>query len=99
MVYVVVASVVGRHVLEWVEGKRIAAVIVDSLDGTASEKPHALAHSHASDEIADSSAKGVEEKSFKRVIIQRAVSIRNVETVVSGVERSCMLLVDDLTAN
>ena len=90
MVYVVVASVVGRHVLEWVERKRVAAMIVDSFDGTASEKPHALTDGHAGNEIADSSAEGVEKKSFKWVVVERAVSIRNVETVVSGVESSCM---------
>jgi len=86
----VVAGVVRCQVLQWVEWKRVAAVVVDGLDRTAGEEPHALAYGHAGHEVANSSAQCVEEEALEWMVVERAESVWDVETVVSRVERSCM---------
>lgn len=91
VVNVVVGSIVAGDELERVPGERVAAVVVDSLDGGHGKEPHALTHSHEGGLERDSRAKGVEEEALDGVVVQSAVGIRNVESVVSRVEVRCRI--------
>lgn len=75
---VVVLGIVRKQALERVEGEFVAAVVIDGLDGRACEKPHGLSDSHASYQIGEPSSESVEQKSFKGVVVQCAVSIGHV---------------------
>ena len=43
MVHVVIARIVGGEMLKWVEGKSVAAVVVNSFHRGAGEEAHSLA--------------------------------------------------------
>lgn len=84
-----VGSIVVRNELERIEGKGIAAMIVHSLDDGNAEEHGALAESHTSDLVGQTGAKGVEQETLKRMVVQGPVGVRNIETMVSRVEVSC----------
>ena len=78
MVHIVVASVVRGKVLKWVPWQGIAAVVIDCLDGGASEKPHSLARSKPRDEIPYASSERVEQEAFEGMIVKGTVCIRDI---------------------
>jgi hypothetical protein len=86
VVNVVVGSVVAGDELERVPRESVAAVVIDGLDSRESEEASALEQRHASHLEANAGAKGVEKETFEGVVVQSAVSIWDIETVVSGVE-------------
>ena len=45
-------------------------MVVNSLDGRASEEPHSLTSRHERELVRNTSTEGVEEKAFKRMIVQ-----------------------------
>jgi len=78
VVDIVVCRIVGGNFLQWVKRKSVSAVIVDSLDGAASEEPHGLAASHAREKIGEASAESVEQETLEWVVVQGSVGIGNV---------------------
>lgn len=55
-----IRGIVGSDSLKRVPGEFIATVIIDSLDGGASEKPHPLTNRHSSDKIREASTQSVQ---------------------------------------
>lgn len=86
VVNVVVCGVVVGDELQRIPRKRIAAVVVNRLHGRKGKEARALQGRHASDLETNASSEGVEKEPFKRVVVQRAVSVGNIQAVVSGVE-------------
>ena len=78
-----IGGVVGEDPVERVVRKFIAAVIKNRLDGRAGKEPHRLAHRHAREEVTKPGTKSVQSKTFDRMVVQSAVSIWDVKTVVT----------------
>lgn len=83
MVDVVVSRIVFGNVLQRIPGECVAAVIVNGLDGRASEEPHSLSRRHARDHKRETRAQRVQQESFEWVVVQSAESVRNVQTVMA----------------
>ena len=83
---VVVRGVVAGNVLHGVPREGVSAVIIDGLDGGETEEEHALAHGHARKFVCQASTDGIEEEALEGVIVEGAVGIGDVETVVPRVE-------------
>lgn len=60
VVYVVVAGIVARDVLQRIPGQRVATVIIDGLEGRADKEVQALARRHACNFIRQTCADRVE---------------------------------------
>lgn len=86
VVDVVVGSVVAGDELERVPREGVAAVVIDGLDGRESEEASALDQRHAGHLEANAGTEGVEKEALEGVVVQSAVSVGDIETVVSGVE-------------
>lgn len=86
---IVVGRVVARDVLKRVPGERVAAVVVDRFHHGPDEEEHAHAGRHHRDLVGQTGAQRVEEEALDRVVVQGAVGVRDVETVVTGVEFCC----------
>lgn len=69
VVNVVVGSVVAGDELERVPRERVAAVVINGLDGRESEEASALDQRHASHLEANAGTKGVEEETLKGVVV------------------------------
>ena len=80
-----VGCIVCGDMLQRIPRKRITAMIINSFDCTASEKPHALSYSHTGCQVSDTSPKYVERKALERMIVESTVRIRDVESVVTNV--------------
>lgn len=89
VVNVVVGGVIGENVVQWVVWELVAAVVEHCLDRGASEEPHRLAHCHTGKQVAKTAAECVESEAFKRMVVEGAISVWNVETVVARVEGYC----------
>jgi hypothetical protein len=63
-------------------------MVIDSLDRGESEKDHTLSCRHSSNFICNASTEGIEQESFKGVVVESSVCVRNVESVMSGMESS-----------
>ena len=87
---VVVSGIVGEDPVDRVVGECVTAVIKHCLDGRASEEPHRLSHCHAGKQIAQASTQGIEREPFDRVVVQSAVGIWHIETVMPRMERYCV---------
>jgi len=83
VVDVVVSSIVGEEPVNRVVGECVAAVVKNCLDSRTGEKPHGLSHRHACEQIAQTSTQRIEGETFERVVVQSAVGIWDVETVVA----------------
>ena len=83
VVDVVVGSVIASQMLKGIPGKCITAVIVNRLNGRAGEKPHPLPCCQARELEGDASPHSIKEETFEWVIVQRAKSVRNVESVMA----------------
>lgn len=95
-----VGGIVARDELKRVPGEGISAVVINGLDGRKGEETGALEQRHARHLESDASTKGVEKEALNRVVVKGTIGIRDVETVVSGVE-SCYKekMVNGLFAN
>jgi len=93
VVDVVVGGVVAGDALQRIPWQSVSAVVVDGLDGGKGEEEHALAGIHEGDFVGQTGAESVEEKSFKGVVVQSAVRVWDVESVVTGVESDIQPLV------
>lgn len=89
VVNVVVTGVVAGNVLERIPRKSVTAVIIDSLDSAASKEPHGLSASHTSEHVGNTSTQCVKKEALEGVVVQSAISVRDVKTVVTRVE-SCV---------
>jgi hypothetical protein len=61
-------------------------MIVDGFDGGEGEKDHGLADCLTSEEVGYAGTEGVETEAFDWVIVQGAIGVGDVESVVAGVE-------------
>ena len=86
MMHVMVSSIVACEVLQRVPGQGVPAMIIDGLERGTCEEPHALAWGELCDKICKSSAKGVEQEAFKRVVIKSTIGVGHVEPVMPGVK-------------
>ena len=84
-----VRGIVGRDVLQRVPGERVAAVVVDRLDGAAHEEEHAQPRGEQGDLVGEPRAERVEEEALYGVVVERAVGVGDVEAVVAGVPVGC----------
>ena len=83
-----VCRIVVGNQLQGVPGERITAVVVNGLDGRKGKEAHALQRRHARHLEANARAEGVEQEALKWVVVQGAISIGHIQTVVTGVESS-----------
>lgn len=89
MVHVVITRVIARQMLEGIPRQGVSTMIIYSLKCGASEEAQPLARGHSGEFVGDGGAKGIEEKTFKRVIVKGAVGIGDVEAMVAGVKCCC----------
>jgi|SRR5882724_10792998 len=75
---VVIVGVVAKEGLERVPRDGIPAVVVYRFEGGKSEEERRLADGHVREGLCDRCAKGVEEKSLKRVVIKRPICIGHI---------------------
>lgn len=78
-----IRGIVREDPVDWVIWECITTVVQDGFDGGAGEEPHRLSHCHAREQIRETGAERVECKSFERVVVQGAVSVRDIETVMA----------------
>ncbi len=89
VVDVVVGRVVARDVLQRIEGERVAAVVIDRLHHAADEEEHAQTGAEERHLVGEAGAEGIQDESLDRVIVEGAVRIGDVETVVAGMPIRC----------
>lgn len=78
VVDVVVGGVVARDVLYGIPRKRIAAVVVDRLDGAPHEEPHPQAGGHQGELVGEARARGVQQEAFDGVVVESSERVRDV---------------------
>jgi hypothetical protein len=88
MVHVVIAGIIAGNELQRIEWEGIATVIVDRLKRRTREEEHCLPKIKADHFECDCSAQGVQHETLEGMIVQRTISVRDVQPVVAGVE-SC----------
>ena len=81
-----VAGIVTSEVLERVKRQRVAAMVVYSLDHAASEETDPLSDTHAREFEREASAEGLKDEAFQGVVVEGAVGVGDVQTVVAGVK-------------
>lgn len=89
-----VGSVVVRDELQGVPGESVTAVVVDGLDGGKGKEGHALSDGHTGELEGYGSADGVEEEALEGMVVESAIGVGDVETVVARVESSFLTLVN-----
>lgn len=70
-------------------------MVVDCFDGRACEEPHTLTGSHKGKFVSNAGSKRIKEEAFKRMVIQGAKGVRNVEAVMARME-GCYIQLDPL---
>ena len=63
-------------------------MVINSLNSGASKEPHALPRAHSRYFECDTGPKSVEKEALKRMVVQRAKGIWDIETMMTGVEGS-----------
>lgn len=86
MVDIVVYGVIGENHLERVPGKAVAAVVIHGLHCRKHVDEEGLSRRELCDDAGNTGAHSIEQEAFHRVVVKRAVGVRNVEAVVSRVE-------------
>ena len=81
-----VSGVVVRDELKRVPGERVAAVVVDRLDGGEAEEEGALTNVHACEFEANAGTKAIKEEALEGVVVESAIGIRHVQAMVARVE-------------
>lgn len=61
-------------------------MVVDCLDGRASEEPHSLAGCHEGEFVANTGTEGIEEKTFEWVVVECAICVGYVEAMMPRME-------------
>lgn len=89
VVDVVVSGIVAGDVLQGVPGQRVSAVVVDRLHHAADKEEHALARGHEGALVGDGRTESVEHETLDGVVVEGAVGVGNVETVVTSMPLSC----------
>lgn len=87
MVDIVIGSIVGGEMLERIPGEGISAMVINSLDGRTSEKPHGLAVSHTGNQEADTCTRSIQKEALNRVVVEGTESVRHIEAVMTRVKR------------
>lgn len=80
---IMVCSIVVGHKLQGIPGEGVATVVVNGLEGRKGKEAHALARCHARQLEADAGTERIEQEALQRVVIQRAIRIRDVQAVVA----------------
>ena len=81
-----VAGIIGGEMLKRIPRQSVAAVVVDGLYGTAGEEPHSLTSCEAGCFKCNTGSKGIEEESFKPMVVKSTECVGYIEAVVTGVE-------------
>lgn len=97
VVDVMVGSVVVGNQLQWIPRELVAAMIIDGLERREAEEAHALADCHSHCLEGDASTKSIKEEPLERVVVQGSISVGNVQSVMTGVEGCCFVLVGRVT--
>jgi propanediol utilization protein len=84
----VVRSIVAGNELKGIPRKSVAAVVIDRLDGGKSEEACALAKRHACSLESKTGTKGVKQEPLEGMVVEGAVRVGNIESVVARVEGS-----------
>lgn len=87
VVNIVISSIVGGDMLQWIPGEGVSTVVIDGLDGREGEEQHALTVGHARNQESNACTCSIQEESLNWVIIESTESVGHIETVVAGVER------------
>jgi hypothetical protein len=69
MMNIVIGSIVGGEMLQRVPGKGVSAVVIDSLDGRAGEKPHRLAVGHTGNQEANACTRSIQKEALNGVVV------------------------------
>ena len=83
-----VARVVPEQPLQRVPGQRVAAVVVNRLEGREAEEDHGTARAHTRQLVAEAGADGVHQQALDGMVVERAKGVGHVKAVVARVERS-----------
>jgi hypothetical protein len=83
-----------KEMLKRVEGKSEAAMVVDGFSGGDAEEHGSLSDRHSRCPMGNHGTQGVEDEAFERVVIESAVGVRTVETMMDGVDVFVEELVD-----
>lgn len=86
MMNVVIIGVIAAEHLERIPSEPVAAMIVDRLEGRDDEEKSCFPSTHACDCLRYPRTDAVEEEALNRMVVQRAERVRDVKTVVHGVE-------------
>lgn len=86
VVNVVIRSIIRGEVLQGIPRKRVAAVIVDGLDGREREKPHRLTSRHARNKESNSGTYRIQQETLDRMVVQGPERVRHVKAVVPRVK-------------
>lgn len=89
-----VTRVIACDVLQRIPWKCISAVVIHCLDRGESEEQHPLTWTQTCDFIADASTKCIQEEAFEWMVIQSSECVRDVQTMVPGVECRCNLALE-----
>jgi hypothetical protein len=84
MVDIVVIRIVVEECLARVPPDSVPAVVVDSLRRRKGKEHDGLAHGHARCLVRDGRAEGIEDDALERVVVERAKSVGDIETVMDG---------------
>lgn len=85
---VVIGGVIRGDELQRVPGKGVSTVVIDGLDRREGKEASALANRHAGQLERNTGTECIQQETFQWVVVQGAVCVRNIESVVSGVKSS-----------
>lgn len=94
MMNIMIRRIVAKEMLKRVEGKSEAAMVVDGFSGGDAEEHGSLSDRHSRCPMGNHRTQGVEDEAFERVVIESAVGVRTVETMMDGVDVFVEELVD-----
>lgn len=86
MVNVMIVRVIRGHKLQWIPRQFVSTVVVDSLESRYNEQHDGFACGETSAQFRDTRTNTVEYETLKRVVVQSAVCVRHVESVMDRVE-------------
>lgn len=86
MVNVVIARIIVCEELQWVKRQRVSAVIIDGLHRRYAEEGQSLSRAHARNQVGDAGAESVEDEAFHWMIIECAVCVRYIQSMMPGMQ-------------
>lgn len=81
-----ISGIIGCQMLQRIPRERISTVVINSFNSGECEIPHGLAIGHHRCQEPYSSPSSVKKESFNWVIVKSSKCIRDIKSVVSGVE-------------